>query len=372
MRKRVAVISMANPNIYPAMHHISEALVQEGVSLRFLSVIEPTREKVIGGEFESYKIPLAQGISKIIPIFRSNYHRILFDIYKYRPNIIIAQHEYLLPSILYKMKEKDLMLVGYFSDYYRDIWHHRLIGNLSHFLDAYVDICDMRLQWRKKDWPKMRADTFIIRQAPFRRRDERLEGHQGPTRVIFTGSRFVLGLNADRLSRFLARLCEKGISVDWYLPGPDEARATARSLVSHALFAVRDPVEKLRLMETLGQYDVGLHWAPMVEQDYDPDYFMSAASNKIGEYIAAGLVVAHAGNPGLAYLPDDVCAVFDPTDPEAGADQLAAQLSDRATIERKRQAALRYHLDEMNFEAQATSFLNFIMNCNPSSAGTDR
>ena len=144
--------------------------------------------------------------------------------------------------------------------------------------------------------------------------------------------------------------------IDWYLPGEADIRALARSLTSAPGFNVRDPVEKSRLLQTLGAYDVGLHWAPMAEQHRDPDYFNSAASNKIGEYISAGLAVAHAGNPGLEYLPDDVGIVFDPTDPEAGADQLAAELVDRAGLEQRRAASLRYHLDEMNFEAQAARF----------------
>lgn|GEM_PF-3140183 len=179
--------------------------------------------------------------------------------------------------------------------------------------------------------------------------------------MAFTNSKYVLGLNRERISRFLSRLCDNGIVVDWYLPGAEEVRSIARSLVSHPRFAVCDPVEKSRLMDTLGKYDVGLHWAPLAEQAYDQDYFLSAASNKIGEYLAAGLVVAHAGNPGLSYLPEEVCAVFDPTDPVAGADQLAAALADRATVERKRQAALRYHLDEMNFEAQTAPFVRHVM-----------
>ncbi|KAB2845930.1 MAG: glycosyltransferase family 4 protein [Hyphomicrobiaceae bacterium] len=140
------------------------------------------------------------------------------------------------------------------------------------------------------------------------------------------------------------------------------------------MFRVREPVEKARLFDTLGKYDAGLFWAPMAELGApvsnpkstlaDPNInrslFFSAASNKVSEYIAAGLVVAYTGNPGLSFLPEAICAAFDPTDPEAGADQLAATLADRATVERKRQAALRYHDDEMNFEAQAAPFVRHV------------
>lgn len=232
-------------------------------------------------------------------------------------------------------------------------------------IDAYIDICDIRLQWRQKDWPRMRALPFIIRQAPFRRDVDVLENHNGSARIVLTGSNLLLKMNRERLSRFLHQLCRRDIVIDWYLPGPDNVREDARLLTPHPLFTVRAPISKSELVGTLSNYDAGLFWAPMADADlskpWDRSVFLSAASNKIGEYIAAGLVVAHTGNPGLSYLPDDVCAVFDPTDPEAGADQLAAQLSDRATVERKRQAALRYHLDEMNFEAQAAPFIRHVM-----------
>ena len=181
----------------------------------------------------------------------------------------------------------------------------------------------------------------------------------------------MLRLNRDRLSRFITRLCQSGVSVDWYMSGfsgllsGDDLRASARSLTDHPLFRLREPVEKARLLETLGEYDAGLFWAPLAEQNFNRSYFLSAASNKIGEYIAAGLVVAHTGNPGLAYLPQEICAVFDPTDPEAGADQLAAALADRAAVERKREAALRYHDEEMNFEIQAAPFIRHVLGERP-------
>jgi hypothetical protein len=98
----------------------------------------------------------------------------------------------------------------------------------------------------------------------------------------------------------------------------------------------------------------------MAEQGYDYNYFQSTASNKIGEYVAAGLAVAYAGNLGLAFLPREISLVFDPTDPEAGADQLAASLSDRAGLGRMRAASLRYHQGELNIDAQAAPFLRYV------------
>ncbi len=206
----------------------------------------------------------------------------------------------------------------------------------------------------------MKARPFILRHAPPLREHAVFQPHEGPARFVFTSSKYVLGLNRDRLSRFLARLCGQGISVDWYFPHQDENREIARSLLSHPLYAVRERVEKAQLLDTLSGYDVGLHWAPMAEQDYDYNYFQSTASNKIGEYVAAGLAVAYAGNPGLAFLPRDMSLVYDPTDPEAGADQLAAALADRAALERMRAASLRYHQQELNLDAQAEPFLRYV------------
>jgi hypothetical protein len=106
------------------------------------------------------------------------------------------------------------------------------------------------------------------------------------------------------------------VSSFWRLDLPsracgDESRDIARTLLSHPLYTVRERVGKAQLLDTLGGYDVGLHWAPMAEQDYDYNYFQSTASNKIGEYVAAGLAVAYAGNPGLSFLPREISLVFD-------------------------------------------------------------
>jgi hypothetical protein len=278
-----------------------------------------------------------------------------------RPRWVIAQNEYIVAAIIYKLLfDRKCRVASYITEYQRDRMYMQFLRFLAGHLDVYIDICDVRLAWRRSDWPQMQAKDFVVRQAPFSRSGETLPVHAGQARMVFTGSGFVLGLDRNRLSRFLGRLCESGIEIDWLLPGPEERRSVARSLVSHPGLRVLPPVDKIALIATLSEYDVGLHWAPMAEQALDRDYFASAASNKIGEYIAAGLVVAHAGNPGLAYLPDEVSLMFDPTDPDAGADALAAMLSDRSIIEQRRAAALRYHLEEMNFDAQAAPFLALV------------
>jgi len=233
-------------------------------------------------------------------------------------------------------------------------------ARLSHLIDLQLECCDVLCRFRQEDWPKMAAQVFVMRHAPPLRARQAVDAHAGSPRIVFTSSKYILGLNRNRLSRFLARLCAHGISVDWYFPDQGANREIATSLLSHPLYNVRQRVEKAQLLDTLSGYDVGLHWAPMAEQDYDYNYFQSTASNKIGEYVAAGLAVAYAGNPGLAFLPREISLVFDPTDPEAGADQLAASLSDRAGLERMRAAALRYHRQELNAEAQAAPFLRYV------------
>jgi len=365
---KIVVIAQYNPNLFPALHRIAAAIADTGSEVHFLSSVDPKETGVDARNVPWTGIPQAKGLAAHILWFRSNGPHVFQRLRKIQPDWIMAEHEYLVPTLAYKLLARpEAKVAAYFSDYHGDRKYLKLLKPLAGFLDAYVDVCDVRRQWRARDWPRMQARPFIIRQGPCRRENALHTPHQGPARIVFTGSRYVLGLDrgrpADRsrLARFLTRLCGHGIAVDWYLPGPEDVRVAARQIMSHPLFTVRYPVEKSRLLETLEGYDVGLHWAPKAEEDHDPDYFHSAASNKIGEYIAAGLAVAHAGNPGLAYLPGDVCIVFDPTDPEAGADRLATEMSDRAEVERKREAALRYHLEDMNFEAQAEPFIRHVM-----------
>lgn len=357
---RIAVISMNNPAIYPALCDLATALAKRGAEVFFLSTFAPSGIAEVGG-LTWVQIPRLGGMLAKVPLLRGNYHGLLPMLRKLSPDWVMAQHEYLVPALVYKSMVHRVRVAGYFSDYHKGRWYTEVLRRMASMLDAYVDVCDVRLAWRQRDWPAMKAKAFLVRQAPFVRFDAGHLAHKGVPRIVFTGSKYVLALSRDRLSRFLQRVCERGISVDWFLPGPEEVRTAARELTTHRGFVVRPPVDKSSLVATLAGYDAGLHWAPMAEAAHDPDYFLSAASNKIGEYIAAGLVVAHAGNPGLSYLPDDVEAVFDPTDPESGADQLASAVSDRASIERKRLAAKHYHLEEMNFEAQASALITHLI-----------
>lgn len=357
---KIVVISLNNPNVYPGLYHLAQAFAQAGAEVEFLSSLAPTGIDS-AGKVPWISIPKLSGPIAKIPVLRGNYHGIFGLIRHAKPDWIIAQHEYLLPALAYKALGNRAKVAGYFSDHYKGLWHTELLKRVASSLDAYIDVCDIRLEWRRQEWPQMRCRNFVIRNSSMRGDSTQVEPHNGPAKIIFTSSRYTLGLNRDRIARFLSRLCENGISVDWYLPGSPDIREIARSLLSHSLYSVRDPVEKPELFATLTRYDVGLHWAPMAEKDHDPHYFLSAASNKIGEYALAGLVIAHAGNPGLSYLPDSSCVVFDPTNPELGADQLTAAISSREVIEGKRNAALRFQQEEFNFEAQAAPFIQYIM-----------
>lgn len=359
---RIAILSRNNLKVYPALRHLAVAFAEKGASVNLLSGKSHFDSELTTGDLTCGTIPKTEGLIARIPFLRSNYHGIFLQLQQLSPDWIIAQHEYILPALAYKSTSRGSKskVAGYFSDYYRGLWHTEALKYFAHKLDLSIEVCDQRVLWRKRDWPKLRADCFVVRQAPHRRSDVEFNAHSGAVKVVFTGSNYVLGLDLVRLGRFLNRLCELGISIDWYLPGPVTVRSLAAALCTHPLFSVREPIEKYQLLNRLSDYDVGLHWAPMAESKRDPYYFQSAASNKIGEYIAAGLLVGHAGNPGLAYLPQEICATFDPTIPEQGAEQLAAALLDRTTVEKKRAAALRYHIEEMNFERQADQLIQEI------------
>lgn len=368
---RIAILSLNNPSIYPALFHLAAELAKAGVQVDFFSRSKPETIADRSVDVRWREIPKVHDAFSRVPLLRSNYHGIFSMLCERRPNWIIAQHEYLLPAIAYKKlyPKNNVKIAAYFSDYYGRNWSVDILKHFAQVLDVYVDVCDMRWQWRKADWPNMRATPFTIRNAPQRQVDLHLAAHRGNVRIVHTGSKMVLDMDRERLSRFVDRLCSSGFSVDWYLPGPPDLRSTARSLTQNPLFSVCNPVNKTELLKTLRAYDVGLFWAPMAEcNDNRKSIFLSAASNKIGEYISAGLVVAHTGNPGLRYIPEEACVVFDPTDPEVGADHLARAIADRADVDRKRLAALRYHDTELNVEAQAAPFIRHVLQSGASQA----
>lgn len=358
---KIVVASINNPNLYPALHDLSVELQRVGHDVYFVSSVEPIDKKGV----RWVGVPRLKRAVSRIPVLRTNYNCFFGLLRHHKPDMVVSHHQYTLAAIAYKVFCRPIYVAAYFSDYHRGVWYTEALNRVSPLIDLYIDICDLRVRWRSDDWPGMRARKIIIRQAPFLERNRSFDAHDGSPKMVITGSALLLETNSQRLSRFLQRLCERGVSIDWYLPASSDMRMRADSLLIHRLYNVRAPVSRLDLMSEISQYDVGLFWAPLADCDptsaWDRSVFLSAASNKIGEYIAAGLVVAHTGNPGLSYLPGDVCAIFDPTDPEAGADQLATALWDRAEVERKRRAARQFHLDEMNFETQAAPFIRQIM-----------
>lgn len=359
---KIAMVALHDHNIYPAFADLAIKLADAGAEVYYLTRAEIGAKLQGRALLHPVRFERPTGLGARLPWIRTGNDRILRLLRTIRPDCLVAQHEFVVPGLVYKrLFAPKLTFASCFFDNDRDRKYMKLVKVMADQIDVQIDACDRLREMRQQDWPRLNATSLTIRHSPMRRQGAVFEPHEGPARIAFTSSRYILGLNRDRLSRFLARLCDRGISIDWYFAETAETRAIAQSLVSHPLFNVRPPVEKRLLVDTIRNYDAGLHWAPMADQAYDYNYFQSAASNKIGEYIAAGLVVVHAGNPGLCFIPDDVGLVYEATDPEAGADSVAAVLLDRVEVERRRRACLRYHLDEMNFEAQSAPTVDHLL-----------
>lgn len=358
---KIVMIAIHDPNMYPGFYDLAVKISKICNKTYYISSSELILSGSDGGKLSFLNLKVPKSILKNVPWFRAGHDKIVGFLRDVQPDLIIAENEFLMPSIIYKrLFNNNANIASFIMDNERNRKYISMVKHVSRDISIQLECCDVLCRFRQEDWPKMAAKPFILRHAPPLREGARFLPHQGPARVVFTSSKYVLGLNRERLSRFLGRLCSRGISVDWYFPHQDENRDVVRTLLSHPLYTVRERVEKAQLLDTLSGYDVGLHWAPMAEQDYDYNYFQSTASNKIGEYVAAGLAVAYAGNPGLAFLPREISLVFDPTDPEIGADQLAAALADRAALEWMRAASLRYHQEELNIDAQAAPFLRYV------------
>ncbi len=368
---RVFAIMGSNPNMFPSMYHLVSRMSAGAAVVRFACKYPPDLTDIGSADVEHIHVPDSKGFLSRIPLLRTNFINLLVTAVRFKPDLIIAQESYVLVAIVYKILAapfRRTKVAGFFYDYTDAGTSTRLIGVLAKFISTYIDVCPMRLKWRQDAWPLLRASQFVMRLSPPRSAGVNITVNEHPSVVYVASPNVLTKMDPSRLSKFISRLCDRGIKVHWYLSGgetltPDlDQLATAKSMASSDNFAVFPAIPKSALAAVLARYDAGLFWAPLSDNRGNKSFFISAASNKIGEYLAAGLIIAHTGNPGLSYLPDDVCAPFDPTDPEAGADHVAAALSDRAEIKRKRQVAFRYHLDEMNFEAQADPVFRHLMN----------
>lgn len=369
---RIAVLAYYEVNTFPELHFLAKGLVERGAEVLLGGPVQP---RVLLDERISLASLATSGRVTGLPNTIEWHMKALWTLSRFRPDWIVADQELAFPALLYKRVRplKQVKVVSYSTDYYLNR-QMKVVGAMASGIDAIVSDCSLRVDWRQRDWPRSKATGFVMRHAPLK--DSVITAHSGAVpvemesagpRVVFSSSyHALLDMDRTRLGRFLARLCEQGINVDWYFFGPPEVREQARALLSHPRYRVFAQLPKAELLGRLPSYDVGLHWAPMAdgEANTSPNwkrYFLSAASNKVGEYIAAGLAVAYAGNPGLRYLPEALSVIYDPTDPQQGADQLAARLHDAVWLKGARAAALRYHREEMNGEAQTAPLIRHIL-----------
>lgn len=356
--------------VFPSILQMAEEVSAHGAEVAFFTTSSPKnyREDSV---VEIRALPRPGRLSRRIPLMQTL--RIMAFIWRQEPDYIVAQQLHALPAIGYRLAtgiRTHARVAAFFIDHTVAERYDRLFRLLAGHLDLYIDICDLRVAWRKQEWRKLDAPTLVIRQAPRLQSVEAIEPHTGPPRIVFTASAFQIlnYMNVDRFAQFVSRLCGNGVAFDWYLygEGTDYAEnARLASLVDHPLYTVRVSVPKPALMSALRRYDAGLFWAPLADARESPQIdrqvFLSAASNKVGEYVAAGLIVAYTRNPGLAYLPENITFAFDPSDPIASADELTKLLSDREDVEYRRRAALAYHRVEMNFEVQVDSLIKALL-----------
>lgn len=300
-----------------------------------------------------------------VPILHGGYLGILRQLIRLRPDAVIAQHGTAVSALAYQWlcpRGRRPLLAAYFADYIKDSWWVPLLRGGASSLDAYIDVCDLRLSWRAEDWPKLPPARFVIRNAPPRSTAAMVDPHSGPARVLFTGRDSGAAMRTDLLLRFVEQLCRSGHRVDWFLPGAESERTAIRDRVGSSGLQVRAPIDKAALSAAMPSYDVGILWTPITAAENlgTRSNYVSAASNKLGEYLAAGLAIAHTGNPGLRFLPDSVGFTLDPFAPEASAERLDPLLRDRPQLDARRADALRFHIDSLNAETQCKAFADWL------------
>lgn len=369
-RYTVALISTYDLNVYPSLYWVARALEARGCDCRMLSRIEPRLgglKEARGADPDWIPIQTASGPLARLPILHGDYLGILRRLLHMRPDAVIAQHGTAVSALVYKflcpsLGRREPLVTAYFADYIARSWWSPWLKRGAGSLDAYVDVCDLRLGWRSQDWPALPTSRFVIRNAPPRAAMEAIAAHAGPARILFTGRDYGAAMRTDLLLRFVERLCASGHRVDWRMPGPEANRERLRRQVPVVGFQMLPALDKATLAAAMPAYDMGILWTPTSAEENasSRSNYVSAAPNKLGEYLAAGLAVAHTGNPGLRFLPDAVGFAIDPFAPEASADRLSELLQNRAALEHMRAAALSFHLENLNADAQITPFTDWL------------
>ncbi len=78
----------------------------------------------------------------------------------------------------------------------------------------------------------------------------------------------------------------------------------------------------------------------------------------MGKNLASALVIVQTGNPGLRFFPKGVGFAVDPRHREKAAGGLNSLLADRSQVGSARAAALNFHKEALNAEAQPKRFVS--------------
>lgn len=366
--KHIAFVSTCDVNLYPSLLYLANEFQKRGHACTFLARIEPRVSQPSASMRPISWQPIQQSRGRLakLPVVRGDYHGILRGLMRLKPDAIVAQHGSIVSALAYKKwvaRKPKPAVATYFSDYIEDAWWLPILRRSSSLLDAYIDVCDLRMRRRQAEWPRLPEARFVMRNAPPLRKISEVKPHCGARRVVFTGRYYGDADRTDLLLRFVEALCENGISFTWFMPEEQKYRATIEESLRHDLFCLRPAVSKEELWRQLGLFDCGLLWRPVSETErrdgVNPNY-LSVAPNKVGEYLAAGLFVLHTGSPGLDFLPPDCAVAVDPFKPEAAAEGLAHFLKDRSMVESFRGSAFRLHERSLNAEMQCAQFVDWL------------
>lgn len=287
-----------------------------------------------------------------------------------RPDVVLACHASIvdgtIASRILKILGHKCRVVAYFMDYNEPHqgWWIRWITKNAKDLDALIDVDPLRLNYRKK-WMHCPENSFAIYHAP-RLSFGSHNLHQDPDqlRLILTGS-LRPEIHPFELAKALATCPKNNIEIVWRMPGSDDEREDLKKILKqHGADIVKllPSIPKAELLNELSSYHLGMIWNPVEGQD--PMFqiqYETCASNKLGEFLSAGLGVIYTGNRGLLFLDDAGAGLaVDPNEPESLGRLLSSLLANLNKV-RAMQLAARTLFDKTyNLDSQARPFMDWL------------
>jgi glycosyltransferase involved in cell wall biosynthesis len=303
-RPRVLYVQYTNPAAYPPLEHSARLLADNGCEVLLLGTVAPG-DSLTMSRHEGVRVEL---LPFVAPGWRQKIHYLRFAAWAqaqcrdFRPDWIYASDPLSCPVTLSLAATTPARLLYHEHDGPaedpRASWFMRTVLAARRKMAARVELCVLPNERRAEQFQRAHpfARVTTVWNCPTRHEINHVRRmSSSEMRVLYHGSivpaRLPLAV-IDAIARLpdAVRLIVVGYETPGHVGYIDELRRRARAQQVDGRVDFRGPLSRAELMRHCATCDVGLALLPLRPSDVN-ERAMIGASNKVFDYMAAGLAV---------------------------------------------------------------------------------